>query len=222
MTIDIERAPKVDVMCALLADDIVSGRLSPGYRLEEMRLADRFGVSRTPVREALRQLEVMGLVRKRPNRGVEVISIDDEHLTHMFEAMAEMEMIAARLCALRMSPDERRQLAEQHAGSASFVQTGDLDAYEHANTEFHALLYRGTHNPSIEQMCLDIRRRVSPFRRNQFRVTGRLALSYDEHDRVVTAVVAGDADAAVTAMRQHITVVRAASSALLDTAEPGK
>lgn len=218
-TVQVEATPKVDAMCARIADDIVNGRLSPGYRLEEMRLAERFGVSRTPVREALRQLEVMGLVKKRPNRGVEVISIDNERLTHMFEAMAEMEMMAARLCASRMTEREREELARQHADSQRFVETGDIAGYESANTQFHSLLYRGTHNPTIEQMCLDIRRRVSPFRRNQFRMTGRLTLSFDEHDSVVAAILAGDGTTAVSAMRRHITVVKAASSAWLDVGE---
>lgn len=219
MSLDAEATPKVDAMCARIADDIVTGRLSPGFRLEEVRLADRFGVSRTPVREALRQLEVMGLVRKRPNRGVEVISIDDDLLTHMFEAMAEMETMAARLCAERMTEPERRELAEEHERSAQYVTTGDLAGYEQANTRFHSLLYVGTHNPTIEQMCTDIRRRVSPFRRNQFRVTGRLALSHEEHSRVVAAIQARDPQAAVTAMRDHITVVKAASSTWLCSAE---
>lgn len=219
MPLDAEATPKVDAMCARIADDIVSGRLSPGFRLEEVRLADRFGVSRTPVREALRQLEVMGLVRKRPNRGVEVISIDSGLLTHMFEAMAEMEMMAVRLCAERMSTAERQALRDEHERSAAQVEAGDLEGYERANIRFHSLLYAGTHNPTIEQMCADIRRRVSPFRRNQFRVSGRLVLSHGEHARVVDAVVAGDAAAAVAAMRDHITVVKAASSTWLDSAE---
>ena len=218
-SIQAEATPKVDAMCARLADDIVNGRLGPGFRLEEVRVAERFGVSRTPVREALRQLEVMGLVKKRPNRGVEVISIDNERLTHMFEAMAEMEMMAARLCAARMTPQERERLAAQHADSARFVEAGDIAAYESANTVFHSLLYAGTHNPTIEQMCIDIRRRVSPFRRNQFRMTGRLILSHQEHDAVVEAIMAGNEAEAMTAMRRHITVVKAASSALLDVGE---
>ncbi len=202
---------RVDELCRQLADDIMEGTLLPGIRLDEMGLATRFGVSRTPVREALRQLEAMGLVQKRPNRGVVVTVITRERLTQMFAAMAELEAACARLAAQHMSAAERDALQTLHRASLGLVQSGDIQAYERVNQQFHMALYRGCHNGPLLEMAQAMRRRVAPFRRAQFRVVGRLGQSLDEHDKVVTCILRGDPDGAATAMRSHILTVRDAS-----------
>lgn len=211
----------VDIITRQLSDDIVAGRLIPGFRLDETRLAARFGVSRTPVREALRQLEATGLVEKRPHWGVVVRSIDSERLAHMFEAMAELEANCARLCALRMTAEQRVQLERLHRETVPKVVSGDLDGYEVANLAFHSLIYRGTNNPEMVQLCQDYRRRLAPFRRNQFRVLGRLAHSLDEHDKIVSAILRADGDQAADLMRAHILTVREASDEFLLSAQSG-
>jgi len=197
----------VDDLSRQLADEIVDGRVFPGARLDEQGLAQRFGVSRTPVREALRQLEAMGLVEKRPHRGVVVMHVPADKLAELFEAMAEMEATCARLAAERMSAAERRELEALHRRSAAHVVAGDLDGYEALNRDFHAAIYRGAHNHVVAEMALAVRRRVAPYRRAQFRVMGRLGFSLEEHDRVVQAILRGDADGAARAMRQHIGTV---------------
>ena len=94
---------RTDRLVRALSDEIVAGRLGPGARLDEQSLADRFGLSRTPVREALGQLAAIGLVEKRPHRGVVVAAFTVERMMHMFEVMAELEALCARLAARRMS-----------------------------------------------------------------------------------------------------------------------
>jgi DNA-binding GntR family transcriptional regulator len=136
----------VELVVRAIADDIVSGRLAPGERLDETSLAQRYEVSRTPVREALGQLSGIGLIDRRPNRGAIVASLTDERLNSMFEAMTELEAICARLSAGRMSSQERQQLDAIHQGAARLVHLGDEEGYALHNTEFHTRLYAGAHN----------------------------------------------------------------------------
>lgn len=206
------RGSRPDELAERLADDIVNGRIFPGVRLEELELASRFKVSRTPVREALRLLAATGLVERRPNRGAVVASISGDRLAQMFEVMAELEAVCARLCAERMTARERNALEELHRASASLVRSGDRESYEIANQKFHAALYRGAHNRELEDTVLAARRRVAPFRRAQFSVLGRLASSWSEHDLVVRAILAGDSEAAARTMRAHVLTVSAASA----------
>lgn len=197
----------VDTLCQQLADEIVDGRLLPGVRLDEAGLAERFGVSRTPVREALRQLEATGLLQRRPSRGTVVATVTPARLADMFEAMAEMEALCARLSAQRMTTRERQALGRLHERSGRHVEAGDETRYEEANRRFHEALYEGAHNAEIAAMALAMRARLAPFRRAQFRVAGRLELSHVEHARVVTAVLDRDPAAADAAMREHIRTV---------------
>lgn len=202
----------VESLVRAIADDIVSARLPPGTRLDESSLALRYRVSRTPVREALGQLSAMGLIDRRPNRGAIVASLTDEYLQSMFEAMTELEAICARLSAQRMSSVERRQLDEAHQAAARLVHMGAEEAYSAHNVEFHTRLYDGAHNAHIHGMVTQTRNRLGPFRRAQFRLPGRLAKSWDEHDAIVTAVLRGDAPAAEAAARAHVAIVSDASS----------
>lgn len=206
------RGSRADELAQRLADDIVDGRLFPGIRLEEQELAQRFKVSRTPVREALQLLAATGLVERRPNRGAVVATISGERLAEMFEVMAELEAVCARLSAERMTTRERNALEVLHRDAAGFVRSGDRDSYEAANRQFHASLYRGSHNRELEETVLAARRRVSAFRRAQFTVLGRLAGSWAEHDVVVRAILAGDGDTAARAMRSHVLLVSEASA----------
>lgn len=104
----------VDDMLSILADEIISGEIAPGTKLDARVIAERFAVSRTPVREMFGHLAAMGLVEKRPNRGVTVANITDELLMAMYEAMSELEAACARLCALRMTLEERQSLQRLH------------------------------------------------------------------------------------------------------------
>jgi DNA-binding GntR family transcriptional regulator len=205
-------------MVRAIADHIVTGALRPGTKLDEMSLATRFLVSRTPIREALGQLSAMGLVDRRPNRGAIVAVVTQEHLSSMFESMAELEGICARFSAERMTPGERRALEREHGGSARLVHLGAEEDYEAHNTEFHTRLYRGAHSKHIYELVTMTRSRLAPFRRAQFRLPGRLAKSWDEHDVIVTAIMRGDGIAAGAAAKAHVSIVSEAS-AVFATAE---
>jgi DNA-binding GntR family transcriptional regulator len=203
---------RVAELAGQLADDIIHGRLAPGVRLDEQELARRFGVSRTPVREALRQLVATGLAEHRPRRGVIVAIIPSERLDEMFFVMAELEASAARLAALAMLPTERHELEAFHLASQSAVHHGRTVEYEAFNVGFHSRLYAGSHNTYLRDLLNGTRARLAPFRRAQFNLLGRLTSSWREHDAVVRAISRGDGEAAAQAMRAHVMTVSAASS----------
>jgi DNA-binding GntR family transcriptional regulator len=191
-----------------LADDIVRGTLPPGASLDETDIARRFKVSRTPVREALRQLVASGLVEARAHRGAVVARPSIERLTGMFEAMAELEALCAGLAAERMLPAERHRLETVHEELRVLSYAGNPDRFHEVNERFHNAIYAGSQNGYIAEITLATRVRVQPFRRAQFRNLGRLAKSHAEHDRVVVAILRGDRTGAAAAMRAHIELVR--------------
>jgi DNA-binding GntR family transcriptional regulator len=191
-----------------LADEIVRGALAPGAALDETDLAKRFNVSRTPVREALRQLAASGLVDARAHRGAVVARPSLDRLTGMFEAMAELEALCAGLAAERMLPAERHRLEAVHEELRLLSYAGNPDSFHEVNERFHNTIYAGSQNGYIAEITLATRVRVQPFRRAQFRNLGRLAKSHAEHDRVVVAILRGDKLGASAAMRAHIELVR--------------
>jgi len=186
-----------------LSEDIAAGRLSPGDRLDEQGLAARFRVSRTPVREALRELAATGLADNRGRRGFVIAEVTAEELAEMFEAMGEVEALCARLAAHRMSPFERLQLKEIHRQAGEAAGAGDSDAYVRLNEAFHDVIYRGTHNRFIEDMARGLRRRTAAFRDTQFREPGRLGLSAESHARIVEAIDGNRSEEAFSGMREH-------------------
>jgi len=200
-----------------LADEIVRGVLKPGVALDETDLARRFDVSRTPVREAIRQLAASGLVDTQAHRGAVVARPTEERLIGMFEAMAELEAMCAGFAAERMTGAERHALEAVHDELRAMIQSGDPQRYHEVNEAFHAAVYTGSHNDYLAEMTLQTRVRVQPFRRAQFRNLGRLAKSHIEHDRVVVAILRGDREKAAKSMREHIKTVREEYEAYLES-----
>ncbi|HEY3696236.1 GntR family transcriptional regulator [Phenylobacterium sp.] len=197
---------------------VTGGELPPGSKLDEQILAQRFEVSRTPVREALRQLASTGLIELRPNRGAFVTIVTPERLEEMFVAMAELEATCARLAAMSMTPVERRGLQRLHERMAEMVARDLFEDFVEANETFHALVYRGAHNSLLEEATIALRRRVAAYRRAQFRTAGRLARSHAEHDAVVKAIVSGEPARAHATMLHHVDLVGASFEKLLATA----
>jgi DNA-binding GntR family transcriptional regulator len=201
------RKTRADELRLQIADEIVRGLLAPGSALEETELARRFTVSRTPVREALRQLAASGLIVSRPHRGSVVARPDPALLSGMFDVMAELEALCAGLAAQRMTAVERDALDRSHEELRKLIQKGDPGRYHELNEAFHSTVYAGAHNAYLAEVTLATRVRVQPFRRAQFRNLGRLAKSHMEHDRVVKAISCGDKEGAARAMRDHILTV---------------
>jgi DNA-binding GntR family transcriptional regulator len=187
-----------------LTDAISSGELAPGTTLDEQQLADRYGASRTPVREALRQLATSGMVEVRPRRGVIVRHVTAEEVMDMFETMAEIEAVCVRLATYRITPLERSRLLRIHEASEAAVEAGDVDAYDALNREFHEAIYRAAHNDFLAEQAIAVRTRLNAFRRMQLRQDRRLVTSRAEHDAVMRAIAEGDGDEAARRMRAHM------------------
>lgn len=190
-----------------MAEAILSGEFAPGSRLDEQILAQRYAVSRTPVREALRQLATTGLIEVRPRRGAIVARVSPAQLEELFVAMGELEATCARLAALSMAPTERRRLQALHDSMGVMAEKNEAVAFADANHMLHTMIYAGAHNAVIADATSALRRRLSPFRRAQFQLEGRPPRSHAEHDVVVSAIIRGDALAAHAAMLHHVTLV---------------
>jgi DNA-binding GntR family transcriptional regulator len=207
-SINWQRKTRAEELRLQLADEIVRGALVPGSALDEITLADRFRVSRTPVREAIRSLAASGLVEVRAHRAAMVAQPSVNQLVGMFETMAELEALCAGFAAERMLSTERHALEAIHNKLRAMVRSGDPQRYHEVNEAFHNSIYTGAHNTYLAEITLSTRARVQPFRRAQFRNLGRLAKSHIEHDRVVQAILRGEQSVAASAMYAHIVTVR--------------
>ena len=190
----------------LIEEGIATGEFPPGMRLDETELAERFDVSRTPLREALFQLASAGIVVMQPRRGTIVAEVTPHRLVEMFEVMGELEAMCGRLAARRMSAQEHQRLLEAHHACERSCKLMDPDAYYYENERFHHLIYAGSHNDFLTEQASMLHRRLRPYRRLQLRVRDRLPTSFHEHEGIVAAIIAGDADATGLRLREHVVV----------------
>jgi DNA-binding GntR family transcriptional regulator len=189
-----------------IENEIVAGRLLPGMRLDEASLAARYGVSRTPIREALHALAASGLIEVRPHRGAIVVDVGPERLLEMFEVMAELEAMCGRLAARRMTDADHRELKAAHHACGESERAGDCDRYYYDNERFHMAIYGSSHNAFLAEQARALHRRLQPYRRLQLRVRNRLATSYREHCEVMEALAAGDGERAANGLRAHVII----------------
>lgn len=189
-----------------LEDEIASGAQPPGMRLEEAALAERFGVSRTPIREALRLLSASGLVEIRPRRGAIVAALSLDRLVEMFEVMAEMEATCGRLAARRMTSEERTGLKRQHERCCFAFEANDPDLYYEENVRYHAIIYAGTHNRFLAEEVQQLRTRLQAYRRLQLRAGDRLSDSLAEHAQITAAIADGDSTLASRLLYDHVSI----------------
>jgi DNA-binding GntR family transcriptional regulator len=189
-----------------IEERIATGLYRPGMRLDEQELAAEFGVSRTPIREALIQLAGAGLIDMRPRRGAIVAEVGPARLCEMFELMAEVEAMCGRLAARRINEQEQRELLEAHRACEAARDAHDPDAYYRLNEVFHQRIYTASHNGFLAEQANALHRRLRPYRRLQLRVRDRIESSYSEHQAVVDAILSGDGELAAERLREHVTV----------------
>ncbi len=189
-----------------IEERIATGVYTPGQRLEEAALANCFGVSRTPVREALQQLAAIGLVELRGRRGAIVSAPDAARLLEMFEVMAELEAMCGRLAARRLMLEDETALAETLKACQEAAKADDTDSYYYQNERFHRAIYKASGNRFLTEQAIALHKRLAPFRRLQLRVRNRLKTSRGEHEAIVEAIVSGDGELAAERLRQHIAI----------------
>lgn len=189
-----------------IENGIVAGEFVPGERLDEVQLASRFGVSRTPIREALMQLSAIGMVEIRPRRGAVVVDLGPQYVFEMFDVMAELEGMAGAHAARRHTNSDKIALLDAHGRCERACLKEDTDDYYYENEVFHHAIYEACHNGFLKDQCVLLHRRLRPYRRLQLRVRNRMKTSLQEHGAIVAAILDGDAEKARQVLRDHIAV----------------
>ena len=206
------RQTRSDALKDAIAEAILTGELAPGQRLDEVSVAQRFAVSRTPVREALKQLAAMELIELRPHRGAVVAGLDPERLAELFEAMTEIEAACARIAAVKLTGPGRARLEIGVEAVRRRPARGRYrgDSYRQPGVSLGDPRRCAQQFPRGRRLYL--RRRLGPLSRAQFGLTGRPDHSAAEHLTIMTAMRARDAAAAEQAMRRHLESVSRAFS----------
>jgi DNA-binding GntR family transcriptional regulator len=193
-----------NVLRRRIADGILQNEIAPGTRLDEQRLAAQFGVSRTPVREALAQLRAAGLVSSRPHAGSTVQPIEQARVSSVCEAVIELESLCARLAAVRLSVLELGRLSALHEACAVAHAAADTDGYAQSNRNFHTVIIAGTHNADLVDCVEMCRLRIAPYQRLPFALSARRVAAQAEHAQVLSALQRRAPDEAAAAMRAHL------------------
>jgi DNA-binding GntR family transcriptional regulator len=187
----------------LVLEAIDHGEFRPGDRLVESELAERFGVSRTPVREALQRLEAQAVLA-RDGRSLVVASLDHDQLGELYVVRAELEGLAARLAAQHAAPEEIRVLFDMVDKDRDLL--GRPDLLSRANKRFHRQIHLSSHNRYLVQQLETVHRTMALLANTSLAAPGRDAAALAEHQRIVEAIAARDGDAADAAIRQHISL----------------
>lgn len=201
-----DRLPSAKIRDSL-EQRIVEGELGNGKRLDETELSGFYGVSRTPVREALQRLAESGLAEHLPRRGTFVRSPSLSQLVEMFEVMAELECMAIRLAARRATTNDIDALEKDNETCRAAVAANDTKKYYEVNARLHGRIYQMSGNSFLANEARRLHDRLRPFRRLQLRVRGRMEESMAEHDIILAALRDGNADRAMETMKKHITIV---------------
>jgi DNA-binding GntR family transcriptional regulator len=186
----------------LILEAIDAGVYKPGDRLVESELADRLGVSRTPVREALQRLETQSMLT-RDGRSLIVASLDHNQLADLYAVRTELEGLAARLAARHATDEELRVLRGMVSDDRALVG-GDPRVMSRANRRFHKQIHLASHNRFLIQQLDLVHRSMALMATTSFAAEGRDALAMVEHDRIVAALEARNPEAAYAALRTHI------------------
>lgn len=186
---------------ALILEAIDGGQYRPGDRLVESELAERFGVSRTPIREALQRLETQSLL-SRDGRSLIVASLDHNQMAELYVVRGALEGLAARLAARHATPEEVRVLRDMLEADETLV--GDPEALSRANRRFHKQIHLASHNRYLVQQLDLVHRSMALLAHTSIAAEGRSRDTLDEHGAIVRAIEAGDGEAADRALREHI------------------
>jgi DNA-binding GntR family transcriptional regulator len=185
----------------MLLAAVERGDLAPGARLREAELASKFGISRTPVREALLRLQTMGLAVPGPQRGLVVAELSYTQLRQLFSVRERLEGMAAHFAALNALPEEIEVLQDMVERDAGIV---DGNLLRDRNKVFHRQIYRASHNAYLVEILENLRIHLSLLRGSTYNSSDRIASAQAEHRDIVKAIAARDAEAAEKAARNHI------------------
>lgn len=196
--------PLRELVCENIRQAIVDGTFNPGERLMEIQLAEEMGVSRTPVREAIRKLELEGFVVMIPRRGTYVADISIRDITEIYEIRTCLDELAAGLAAERITDEELAVLNNYLEETDKYATDEDWDKIVKADTAFHDLIYTASRNGRLRSVINNLREQLTVIRSRTFKYPGRLLESLAEHRRLVEAIADRDVEKAKQAARTHI------------------
>lgn len=199
-----EYLPLRDVVFNTLRQAILKGELAPGERLMEIQLADRLGVSRTPIREAIRKLELEGLVLMIPRKGAEVAKISEKSLRDVLEVRRSLEELAIELACQRMLPDAVDELEQRQEEFKNAVINGNPMEIAETDEAYHDVIYKGTCNDRLIQMINNLREQMYRYRLEYIKDEDKRQILLLEHDNILEAVKRRKVEEAKEAMREHI------------------
>lgn len=196
--------PLREVIFNTLREAIIVGELKPGERLMEVKLADKMGVSRTPVREAIRKLELEGLVEMLPRKGAHVADLSVKDIINVLEVRSTLDGLASSLSAARITDDEIKELKHVLAQFATHVEKDNLQGVIKKDVEFHGIIYRSSRNEKLIQISNNLREQVQRFRVIYIKDFSSSKDLIREHTEIFDAIAGRDADAAMKCAQKHI------------------
>lgn len=199
-----EYLPLRDVVFNTLRQAILRGELKPGERLMEIQLANKLGVSRTPIREAIRKLELEGLVLMIPRRGAEVAEITEKSLRDVLEVRRALEELAVRLACLRMKPEDLEELKLAASEFEGVLGDEDITVVAEADVAFHDVIYLATENERLISLLNNFREQMYRYRVEYLKKKEFHKKLLKEHEEIIRAIENGECDRATEVMSQHI------------------
>jgi DNA-binding GntR family transcriptional regulator len=196
--------PLREVVSETMRDAIVNGTLKPGERLMEIQLAEELGVSRTPVREAIRKLELEGFVVMIPRRGTYVAGLSIKDINEVFEIRTALDVLAAGLAAERITEEELEQMERLMVEIGEHIDKGDMEAIIALDSEFHDVLYKASRNDRLVGIINNLREQFTRFRSISIAYPGRLKNTLEEHRHLVEAIAQRNPDVAQQLAREHM------------------
>jgi DNA-binding GntR family transcriptional regulator len=189
-----------------IEEEMSNGGYTPGELLDEKALAERYGVSRTPVREAIQLLEAQGMVYRVPREGAFIAKLSSKDLLALLELLAYQEGLCAMLSARRLAPAGLATLRDLVERCERAAESGDVERYSAENLAFHEFLYASCRNEYLTREVITLRKRSQLYRRNNFHQTGRMTESAADHRKILEAIEKQDEWAAFRAAVDHIAV----------------
>ncbi len=196
--------PLRDLVCENIRQAIIDGTFSPGERLMEIQLADEMGVSRTPVREAIRRLELEGFVVMIPRRGTYVADISIRDIAEIYEIRTCLDVLSAGLAADRITDEELEELNRLLVAIGHYAADNNMEKIVEADTAFHDVLYKASRNERLRSIINNLREQLTGIRARSMSYPGRLAETLEEHRNLVDSIAAGNVERAQDAARVHI------------------
>ncbi|WP_432831024.1 GntR family transcriptional regulator [Dactylosporangium sp. CA-092794] len=212
-------ATKGEAAYLYLREAILDGRLRPGQRVTLATLAQDMGMSQMPVREALKQLAREGLVVVTPHTETLIAPFELGDVQNIFAVKANLESLAARLAAGRVTPTLLAALGDLHAEMGGAMAVEDYETFARCNRRFHEEIFEAAGNPHLHRLLEEVWAQSFRFRAGYRIIPGRAAKAYDEHEVLILALRAGNADLAEVAMKSHIS---RAGSDLVELIADGK